>query len=260
MLLVQHLPHHTDEGRVGSAAAAEQVNPQRKVFLHTIGKFCSIDGIAAGQRVGQTGIWLDKDGQRGVFPQLSGEGEQLHRTQRAVKADSICAQSLDDRSHRRNAAAGEGPSVCFKSHRYQHRKFFAKLFAAFLSGKDGSLDLIEVGHRFNDNQVYACLYTGIDLLGKEVISLLEGKGAGRLHQLADGTDVQSNQRVLPRCRLFGTADSSRNDLLRCISAASQLFAVGAEGVGVQDVRSGFQIFPMDLGDQLRFGDAAQLGD
>ena len=61
------------KGRVGAAAAAEQMNAQRKVILQGLREYFRGNMVVAGLRVGQTGIRLQEDGQGGGFLKLAGQ-------------------------------------------------------------------------------------------------------------------------------------------------------------------------------------------
>ena len=245
------------KGRVGAAAAAEQMDAQRKVLLQGLREYFRGNMVSAGLRVGQTGIRLQEDGQGGGFPKLAGQRKQLLRAERAVEADGICAQALNHRRHRRDAAAGEGSSVCFEGHGNQQRKRLAELFTGFLDRKDGGLDLIEIGHRFHDDEVNSGGNAGSGLFLKEGVGVLKAQCSGGFEQLADWPDVQRNQRISSggSCILH----RSKDDLFRGISAGGQLAAVGTEGIGVQNFCSCRQIVLMHRRDHLGVGQVEQLG-
>ena len=259
-MVLQHRLHRRDELRVGAAAAAKDPDAQRQIVGHLRGKLFRRDRVFPGQRVGQTGVGFYKDGQRGVLLQLLGQRQDLLRPQRAVKADEVGAQSLDYRRHRRHAAAGESAAGCLKGHADHQRQRFAQGFTALLDREDAGLDLVQVGHRLQHHQVHPGGNACPHLLAEQLIGLCKGEGAGRLHQLAQRPDVQRDQgAVRLRCtdRINGlpcVLDGGGDDLSGGMSAGLQLLAAGAEGVGVQDVGSGQQIFPMHLGDDFGMGE------
>ena len=194
-----------------------------------------------------------------MLTKLPSKRQQLHRTQRAVKADGVGAESLNDSSHRRDAAAGKGAAVLLKGHGNEQRQLFAELLTGFFGGEDAGFDLVQIGHRFQHDEVGAGSDTGIHFLGKDVIGLLKGEGAGRFQQLSNRTDIQRNQCIgaagCSLCILNGRGD----DLLDGVGAACQLFAVGSKGVGVEDVGARLQVFAVYLGDDLRVSEVEGLG-
>ena len=193
MFAGQHLCHLADKFRIGAAASAEYTNAKGKIFLHTAGKLLSGDRIKVCLRVRKPCVCLDKNRQRGAGNQFFCKREQFHWSQRTVKADKVSTQSLNNGSHGRHAASGEGASICLKGHRNHERQRSAQFFTGFLCSKDAGLYLIKVGHGFQHDKICSGSNACGDFLGKDVVSFLKRECTSRFQQLPNWSDVQRNQ-------------------------------------------------------------------
>ena len=84
-----------------------------------------------------------------------------------------------------------------------------------------------------------------EIEGKFFVGILKSEGTGGGQQFAQGADVQRYQCAGLLPGTAGTSDGCRDDFLDTMAAASQLFGVGAKGVGQQDVRPGGRIIAVD---------------
>ncbi len=155
----------------------------------------------------------------------------------------VRSQSFQRQRHRGDTAAGEGAAVFFKGHGAEHRQT-----AVLLCREDGGPRLSEVGQGLQHDQIGPGGRTGLHLLAENIHRLVEGKTAGWFQQLADRTDVQRDQTVGPLRRFPRGGDPGGDHLGRRPSGAGQLVPVGPEGIGVDHVRSRFDISAMDGGD------------
>ena len=179
MFAGQHLCHLADKFRIGAAASAKYANAKGKILLHAAGKLLSGDGVKVCLRVRKTCICLDKNREGGTENQFFRKREQFHWSQRTVKADKVSTQSLNNGSHGRHAASGEGASICLKGHRNHQRQRSAQFFAGFLCSKDAGLYLIKVGHGFQHDKICSGSNACGNFLDKDVVSFLKREGTSR---------------------------------------------------------------------------------
>ena len=124
-----------------------------------------------------------------------------------------------------------------------------------LGGQQRRPAFLQVGHGLDGDQVG--LGTGLDDLGKDIHRLFEAQGADGLQQLADGPHVQSDQGPVAGgfpCHFEG----GRHHFLHALAGAAQLFPVGAEGVGVDDLAARVHVGAVDITQPVRVIDGGQL--
>ena len=123
--------------------------------------------------------------------------------------------------------------------------------AASRAGEHGFAQLVEVAEGFEDQQIDAGFEQRVDLLAEGGAGFGEGGGAERLDahaQRADGAGDewpsfggfarQAHAGLVDVLQLFGDAEGR------------QARAVGAEGVGFEDLGAGLDVFLVDLADQV----------
>ena len=148
-------------------------------------------------------------------------------------------------------SAEEGASVLLEGHRDEDRQR-----RVLLAGEHGSLGLAQVCDGLDEQQVATSGLGGDRLLGKELVGLLEGKLAHRLQKRTRGADVTGN---VARAGSAGARSRGGKDL--CDScAALKLAAVGAKGVGGDDLRTCIDVLAVDGGDVIWVRDVEQVGD
>ena len=127
--------------------------------------------------------------------------------------------------------------------------------ATWRAARDSLADFGQVAEGFDDQQVSPSLDQGNDLLGECLAGLLGLHAAERRQAHAQRPDITSYQDILAcfEHHLAGQFHAGPVDLgyLSVQPMSGQLVAVGAEGVGLDDLRAGFDIEAVDLGDQVR---------
>ena len=111
-----------------------------------------------------------------------------------------------------------------------------------LGGEDSGLELVEVAHRFDGHEVRAGRRAEAHLLGEGVVGGVELEVAGGLEEPSGGTDVERDKSPSAGARggLLGDGDRGGYHVGER-RVAVVLGGVGAEGVGVDDVRPGGEV-------------------
>ncbi len=133
--------------------------------------------------------------------------------------------------------------------------------SGFLRGQQSFAGLVERGHGFQNQHVYAGFGQGANLLGKGGAGFVQARLAQRFEADAERTDGASYPRFAGLLvfkvgyRLLGEAHPGCVDFRNFASQTvpCQPEAVGAEGVGFDDLSAGLQIFLMNREDQVRIG-------
>ncbi len=114
-------------------------------------------------------------------------------------------------------------------------------------GEDGLAQLVEVGEGLEDQQVDAGLEQRLDLLAEDGARLGEGGGTERLDADAQRSDRAGHEGRLSG-RLARQAHAGLVDGLQLLGEAEggQARAVGAEGVGLEDLRAGLDVLLVDF--------------
>ncbi len=236
--------------RRGAAAAAHHAGAQTAQLRHTCRKFLRRQVIAA-LGSGHSGVGLGHDGQLCPPAQLGDDVPQPVGTHGAVDADGVGPQGFQGQSHHRHCAAGEGPAALLKGHGHQHRQ----LLCDRPCRQQGGLGLIDVHDGLNGDQVHTGLHAGPDLPDIQLHRPIKGQRSKRLQQLSQRTHVQRHQAAEGCRRPSGRRHRRSGDLLGGIAAALQLQNAGAKGVGVDHVRPGLEVGPVDRFHLLRRPDA-----
>ena len=131
---------------------------------------------------------------------------------------------------------------------------------AILGGEDSGLELVEVAHRFDGHEVRASRRAEAHLLGEGVVGGVELEVAGGLEEPSGGTDVERHEAPSAGARggLLGDGDRGGYHVGER-RVAVVLGGVGAEGVGVDDVRPGGEIVLVDGAHVVRPREVPELG-
>ena len=180
----------TDIVGIGAAAAAENGEAEVEILVVGLGEF--LGGDVIGQRLGggvrQTGVCFDdhRDGTAGAHALR--DRQDLLRTERTVDADGARAQTLEGDGGGLRRDAEERASGGLKCQRREHRQV-----AQLARGEHGGLDFEQIRHGLDINRVHTRCGAAPDLTGEDVVGVVKGQCAGRGKQLADRTDIQSDE-------------------------------------------------------------------
>ena len=106
--------------------------------------------------------------------QIQQNALHLYRAQTTVDAQSVHAQSFQQRHRRRHISSGEQLALLIKNHRRHHRQM-----AVFLGRQNGRFHLVAVAHGLCQHQVCTGFLPGTHHLGKQVIGFLKAQVAQR---------------------------------------------------------------------------------
>ena len=128
---------------------------------------------------------------------------------------------------------------------------------------DGGLDLGQVGHRLDPDEVDATGHERGSLLGEDVDRLVVVERPGRGEDRAARTDVAGDQRVATG-RIDLAAQEDRGGLVELGDAVleavqAEPHPVATERVGHEDLRPGVEVAAMDPADDVRLGQVPDLG-
>ena len=235
-----HFAEVPDKFRIGAAASAHDGNTQFRVRSHLLCKFLRSDAVGSGSGIRKACVGFYDNGPVRPGDHLFDDGDQLSGTQRAVDAHGVHAQCIQRAGHGGHSGPGKGPSALLKGHGGPHRKV-----GVLPGGKHACPHFLQVGLRLKDHQVGSGLFPGDDHLFIHLIGFLECQRSQRFHQFSDGPHVQSDFHGIP-CRPAGGPDVGGNDFRRRVSGAFQFMSVGFEGVGIDDIASRLNVFPVDL--------------
>ena len=200
--------------------------------------------------VRQARVGLHHDGAARPRQHALGEGRHVLGTERAVDAHGVGAERRERDGGDLGRGAQEGPSVLVEGHGHEGGQV-----GVLEAGEKRRARLGEVGHRLDDEEVGTCGVRGADLLGKELVGVIKGKGAHWLEELPRRAEVR---RHVARARGLRAGDGRREDLLDR-GLPSELGAARAEGVGGHDLGASGDVGRMDPCDQVGIGEGEQLG-
>ncbi len=197
---------------------------------------------------------------------MAKDAQHLGRTAGAVDAEDVGARVSQFGGGTGGRVAQQGEVVAGEGHRGGHRHGSA---ADGFGGAHGFGGLVQVAHRFDDDEVCAAVDEGGDLLAEGSIGLLGAHAAkgGQPH-------AQRPHRPGDEHRFEGCFDHAAGQLhgggvdlghLRFEAVLGQLEAVGAEGVRFDDLRARVNVSPMDFGhrgglSKVEFVEALVEGD
>ena len=244
-----------DAGNVvgrGAAAAAHNGGTRVEQSLGRMRVGLSVDVVegAAVLDARQARVRLHHEGHTSKGRHACEQGRKRVGAQRAVDTHGLHAQGRQRHGADLGTRAQEGAAVLAERHGGHHGQL-----GALKAGKHRRLDLEQVGHGLDDEEVGASSLGGTGLLGKEVVRLVEVHGAQGLKQGADGTDVGGH---IAGARLACARDSGREHVLHA-GGVAQLVGVGTERVGRDDVGARLHVGAMDGRDGLGMREVEQLG-
>ena len=247
------LAQHADKVRRRTAAAAQIRNTLLKRRQQLFGKVFRGQTVFAGRRVRQAGVRLQDQGQIRPLAQLAHEGQQLLRPEAAVKAQGVNPERAQGQTHGRNRGADKAAARGLEGHRGPDRQA-----AVLLRGEDGCLDLVQIAHGLDDDQVGAGIPAGDDDFAEKLVGLFKAQGAQRLENLPQRPNVQCDQDAFAPVRGTGTAYAGFDQFRDAVAETRCLETVDAEGVGIEDAAAGFDIAAMNSGDFFGFGQVPEL--
>ena len=246
----QRLDNCADMGRSSSAAAAEDLHSGLCQLHSACGEFLGAYIICICNRVRQACVGLCDDREDRQAAQLLQHGVELIRAKGAVHTDSVNAQTLQHSGHALRGNSGEGAHILLKGHGDHNG-----LIGVLLCSKNSGLDLIQIGHCLDNDQVG--ILSSQDEFLEGVVGLLEFKGSGGLKELAYGTHIKGNEGFSansPASVLHTGGDYLLNGMAR----SGQFIAVCAEGVCVNDVSAAFSVLTVNIHYSLGISEVEEL--
>ena len=140
----------------------------------------------------QSGIRIDNQRQAGCCQHLWEQLTNLHRSQTAVKADGIYAQTFAHQSGSLNRSTGQQFAILIKGHGYANRQI-----TVFLRRQNRSLDFVGVAHCFDKNQIRTGSSAVAYHFAVGLYSLFKGQIAVGSQQLTCRSQIQSNKFIFP---------------------------------------------------------------
>ena len=195
---------------------------------------------------GQAGIGVDDDRHAADLREPPDDGQHLLRSQAAVDAQGIYAESFEKRDGGIHGTAGQQFPFLVEGDRYAHGKI-----AVLLGCEHRRLGLIAVRHRLDQNEIRSRPAAAADHLSEQFHSSLKGKVPQGLKKFPCRSDIQRNIGVLPAApapRFFGQIYCRRYDLLQVFRIFER---VCAKGIRVENIAAGAQVSAVQIDDILR---------
>ena len=131
-----------------------------------------------------------------------------------------------------------------------------------MSAIPGGLDLVEVGHRLDPDEVHAAGHEGRGLLAKDIDRVVVFQRPERGDDFATGPDITGHQGC-PTRRVDlrpGQDGGGPVELIHpgLVAVHAQAQPVAAERVGHDDLRSGIQVAPVDAPHDVRVAKVPEL--
>ena len=205
---------------------------------------------AAALHARETGVSLHHDGAGRIGHHALHERDERRGPQTAVDAERVNPERRERDGGNLGRSAQERAAILCEGHRAEDGQI-----GVVFGGEHRGLRLGEVGHGLDDEEVCPGGIGSADLLGEELVGLIEGAGAHGGQELACGADVGGNVRGPARLR---AGDGCGEDLLDG-GGIAQLGGVGTEGVGGHHVGAGLHVCRMDGANLVGIGEAEQLG-
>ena len=232
-----------------AAAATDGGRTERGDLLHIAGEFLRadiIDGLSVdGLR--KTGVRIHKHRHVGGLHEALHDRDHLGRSERAVHAERIDAETFEHGNHRLRRTARQHFSTAVEDTGDEDRQI-----AVFLRREHRRLRLVGVVHRLDQHEIRTLAGTDPHDLTEDVDRVVEGEVAHRREQLAGRTDIEGHVGILVtaglRARFLRELHCRRHDLVEVLR---ELQAIRAEGVRVIDVRTGLEIAAVQVEDTLR---------
>ena len=208
-------------------------------------------------RAGQACVGVHDERQAGLGGEAGNDGEHLVRAQGAVHAEGVHAEPFEHGHH--GGRVGAGHEFCLRviDAGDEHGQV-----AVLLGGEHGGLGLVGVVHRFDEDEVGTMPGGYAYAFGEDLHGVFEGQFAEGLEHLAQRADVEGGEAV---CLLFrGEAADGRAHVVEArdddvFELVAEFQHVRAEGVGRDDVRTGFQILLMYADDVFGAGKVPAFG-
>ena len=121
-----------------------------------------------------------------------------------------------------------------------------------LGGQQGGLGFVNIAHGFDHDQVGLRRRGGIDHLGKGAVGVFKFQIAIGLEQLSGGAHIQRDIALLPG-GFSGQRNARADQFAHAVGLIFQLVAVGAEGVGQQNIRARGGISAVNIAQHIGVG-------
>ena len=235
------------------AAAADRGGAVLRNLTHLPGKFLRRDVIQgpAVLHPGHPRVRCHNDRCGGNRQEPPHNAAHLLRPQAAVYAQCGDAEALQQGSLPFRRKPGQEFLVSPVRAGRRHRQI-----CGFPRRQDSRLELIGVCHRLDQDQIGAVLCGPDDFL-IHIDGILKGQIAQRRQHVPGGPEIQRDRGIRPvfqparfLCAVQGSADNG-DQISRTRRGILILEAVGAEGIGIDDVRACLQILPVHLYDRIR---------
>ena len=247
-------------GRAAASAEDARAAPrQARHFRREILRPHVIDGTAVHD-ARHAGVGLDHDGRGGGVEEGGSPRLRGVRAETAVEAERIDAEPFEQRRDGGGVGPGKKLAALVERHCRENGQI-----AVFARGEYGGLELVEVGHRLDDDEVGAGGGTVAHLFGEGGHGVLEVEVAERREEAARGADVESDEAVaaagLVACSA-GVGDGGGDELGAAVRGAfaDELDGVGAKGVGEDEVRARLKVRAMDGDNLVGVGEVPFLGN
>ena len=172
----------------------------------------------------------------------------LLRSQTAVNAERVYAQTLEHGNRGIHRAAGQQLAFFVENQRYEHRQI-----AVFLGSQHGRLSLVAVAHGLNEHEVRTGFRADTDGFAEQLDRTLERQIAHRLQQLAGWANIERNIGILSACLLtrgFCMRNCSLYDFLQVIRIFK---GICTESVGVHYITASFKVAAVQRNNLIRMG-------
>ena len=173
---------------------------------------------------------------------------------RGPKRDRNAGNDLQVIAHRTRAAAALTHPAKELPVRPERDRREDRKIARLLRGEDGRLQLEDIAHRLDDNEIGPCLGPYPHHFGETIVGGLEIKIARRLQESPRRPDVERHTRT----RALRQRHTGPNDLIKSVAPVI-LQRVRAEGIGVDNLGARLDIRAVNRRDVIRTLDIPVFG-
>ena len=221
------------------------VNEPLGVFRHVIRR--GHVHLPAVHLTRKSGICLRRDLPRRDGSHFLDGVEHDVRSDRAIEPDDVRASGVQSLGNGSRRVAVNGPAVVADGHLRHHGER-----ADVPDGDDGLLDLRDVGHRFEDEQIDAGIAQRLGLLPEKLARFLQPGGTVRLDADSQRPDGSGHVGGVSG-RLPGNLHRFLIDGTQLVfdSEGAQLDAIRSVGVGLQDLSACAHVLLVYLEHDLR---------